>query len=177
VCQESAAANDVRAALPHPVAGSAADPIALEPVDGVVVTTLVDNVYDALLTGDDTITRAMAAGTAQAPQFEPGEHSTPRYPTAGSKAAAAPATSSPLPDLPVATVTDERLEIHVFPTGEKLRRCRRVGTAGAGREPGQPAASGRPARYGHHRPVREFSGAASRVRRRQRSGSWCTARS
>jgi hypothetical protein len=53
--------------------GSAADPIALEPVDDVVVTTLVDNVYDALLTGDNTITRApLAAGTAQAPQFEPG---------------------------------------------------------------------------------------------------------
>src|SRR5262249_10554966 len=65
--------DDVRAAMPHPVAGSAADPIALAPVDDVVVTTLVDNVYDALLTSDDTITRApFAAGTAQAPQFEPG---------------------------------------------------------------------------------------------------------
>jgi 7,8-dihydropterin-6-yl-methyl-4-(beta-D-ribofuranosyl)aminobenzene 5'-phosphate synthase len=42
--------------MPHPVVGSAADPIALEPVDDVGVTTLVDNVYDALLTGDDTIT-------------------------------------------------------------------------------------------------------------------------
>lgn len=41
-----------------PVAGGAADPIALEPVD-VVVTALVGNVYDALLTSDDTITRAM----------------------------------------------------------------------------------------------------------------------
>src|SRR5258707_806823 len=73
VCKESATADDVRAARPHPVPGSAADPIALEPVDDVVVTTLVDNVYDALLTGDNTITRApLAAGTAQAPQFEPG---------------------------------------------------------------------------------------------------------
>jgi Metallo-beta-lactamase superfamily len=73
VCKESATADDVRAAMPHPVVGSAADPIALEPVDDVVVTTLVDNVYDALLTGDDSITRApLAAGTAQAPQFEPG---------------------------------------------------------------------------------------------------------
>jgi len=73
VCKESATADDVRAAMPHPVVGSAADPIALEPVDDVVVTTLVDNVYDALLTSDDTITRApLAAGTAQAPQFEPG---------------------------------------------------------------------------------------------------------
>src|SRR5260370_6709365 len=59
--------------MPPPVAGSAADPIALEPVDVVVVTTLVDNLYDALLPSDTTITRApLAAGTAQAPQFEPG---------------------------------------------------------------------------------------------------------
>ena len=73
MCTESATARDVRAAMPHPVAGSAADPIALEPVDDVVVTTLVNNVYDALLTGDDTITRApLAAGAARAPQFEPG---------------------------------------------------------------------------------------------------------
>jgi len=73
LCKESATAGDVRAAMPHPVVGSAADPIALEPADDVVVTTLVDNVYDALLTGDNTITRApLAAGTAQAPQFEPG---------------------------------------------------------------------------------------------------------
>ena len=73
MCQEPATADDVRAAMPHPVAGRAADPIALEPVDDVVVTTLVDNVYDALLTGDNTITRApLASGTAQAPQFEPG---------------------------------------------------------------------------------------------------------
>src|SRR6478609_2532448 len=55
VCKESATADDVRAAMPHPVVGSAADPIALEPVDDVVVTTLVDNIYDALLTGDNTI--------------------------------------------------------------------------------------------------------------------------
>ena len=73
MCKESATADAVRAAMPHPVVGSAADPIALEPVDDVVVTTLVDNVYDALLTSDDSITRApLAAGTAQAPQFEPG---------------------------------------------------------------------------------------------------------
>ena len=77
MCTEPAGAGDVRAAMPHPAAGSAADPIALEPVDDVVVTTLVNNVYDALLTSDDTITRApLAAGTAQAPQFEPGRTST-----------------------------------------------------------------------------------------------------
>ena len=73
MCKESATAGDVRAAMPHPVVGSAADPIALEPVDDVVVTTLVDNVYDALLTGDNTITRApLATGTAQAPQSSRG---------------------------------------------------------------------------------------------------------
>ena len=73
MCKKPATAGDVRAAMPHPVVGSAADPIAVEPVDVVVVTTLVDNVYDALLASDDTITRApLAAGTAQAPQFEPG---------------------------------------------------------------------------------------------------------
>ena len=73
MCTEPATAGDVRAAMPHPVAGSAADPIALEPADDVVVTTLVDNVYDALLTGDNTITRApLAAGTAQAPSSRRG---------------------------------------------------------------------------------------------------------
>ena len=73
MCTEPATADDVRAAMPNPVAGSAADPIALEPVDDVVVTTLVDNVYDALLTGDNTITRApLAAGTAQAPSSSGG---------------------------------------------------------------------------------------------------------
>src|SRR5215475_907204 len=73
LCHEPATAGDVRAAMPHPAAGSEADPIALEPVEDVVVTTPVDNVYDALLTGDDTISRApLAAGTARAPQFETG---------------------------------------------------------------------------------------------------------
>jgi 7,8-dihydropterin-6-yl-methyl-4-(beta-D-ribofuranosyl)aminobenzene 5'-phosphate synthase len=73
LCKESATAEDLHAAMPHPAAGSAADPIALEPVDDVVITTLVDNVYDALLTGDNSITRApFTAGTAQAHQFEAG---------------------------------------------------------------------------------------------------------
>src|SRR5215813_12123336 len=76
MCEESATAGDLAAAMPRPAAGRAADPIALEPVDDVVVTALVDNVYDALLTSDATITRApFAAGTAQAPQFEPGRTS------------------------------------------------------------------------------------------------------
>ena len=73
MCDESATAEDIRAAAPHPVNGRAVDPITLEPVDEVVVTTLVDNVYDALLGGSETITRTpFAAGIAQAPQFESG---------------------------------------------------------------------------------------------------------
>ena len=73
MCNESARAEDIRAATPAVVSGSAVDPITLKPVDEVVVTTLVDNVYDALLAGQDTITRApFAAGIAKAPQFESG---------------------------------------------------------------------------------------------------------
>ena len=40
---------EVSAAMPRPVQGEAVDPIALEPVDEVVVTTLVDNSYDGLM--------------------------------------------------------------------------------------------------------------------------------
>jgi 7,8-dihydropterin-6-yl-methyl-4-(beta-D-ribofuranosyl)aminobenzene 5'-phosphate synthase len=73
MCEESPTVEDLRAATPHPVPGSAVDPITLKPVDEVVVTTLVDNVYDALLSGQETITRApFAAGIAQASQFESG---------------------------------------------------------------------------------------------------------
>jgi 7,8-dihydropterin-6-yl-methyl-4-(beta-D-ribofuranosyl)aminobenzene 5'-phosphate synthase len=73
LCEEPATAADIRKAAPHPVTGSAVDPIALAPVDEVVITTLVDNVYDALLAGDEAVTRApFTAGTAQAPQFESG---------------------------------------------------------------------------------------------------------
>jgi 7,8-dihydropterin-6-yl-methyl-4-(beta-D-ribofuranosyl)aminobenzene 5'-phosphate synthase len=49
------------------------DDSAAAPVDEVIVTTLVDNIYDALLASNDTITRApFAAGAARAPQFESG---------------------------------------------------------------------------------------------------------
>lgn len=73
MCEESATAENIRAAAPAAVPGSAVDPITLKPVDEVIVTTLVDNVYDALLGGQETITRApFAAGIAQAPQFESG---------------------------------------------------------------------------------------------------------
>ncbi len=73
MCEERATAEDIRATTPHPVPGSAVDPITLKAVDEVVVTTLVDNVYDALLGGQETVTRApFAAGTAPEQQFESG---------------------------------------------------------------------------------------------------------
>lgn len=73
---DDASARDVAQSAPRPADGPAVDPIALEPVDEVVITTLVDNVYDALLTGDERTTRApFKAGTAQAPQFETGSTS------------------------------------------------------------------------------------------------------
>ena len=73
MCNERASAHDIGRATPRLATGPAVDPIALAPVDEVVVTTLVDNLYDALLVGDDRITRApFTAGTAQAPQFESG---------------------------------------------------------------------------------------------------------
>lgn len=68
-----AGAAETVAGAPRPAEGPAVDPIALEPVDEVVITTLVDNVYDALLTGDERIKRTpFGAGLARAPQFESG---------------------------------------------------------------------------------------------------------
>jgi 7,8-dihydropterin-6-yl-methyl-4-(beta-D-ribofuranosyl)aminobenzene 5'-phosphate synthase len=40
---------EVSAAIPRPIEGGAVDPIALEPVDEVIVTTLVDNSYAGLM--------------------------------------------------------------------------------------------------------------------------------
>jgi 7,8-dihydropterin-6-yl-methyl-4-(beta-D-ribofuranosyl)aminobenzene 5'-phosphate synthase len=73
MCDSSADPRQVAAAVPRPADGSAVDPVTLEPVDEIVITTLVDNVYDALLGGDGRTTRApFSAGQAQAPQFETG---------------------------------------------------------------------------------------------------------
>src|SRR3954469_5673488 len=72
---EAATGSGLDAALvaPRPALGDAIDPIGLEPVDEVVVTTLVDNVYDALLPSDGRTTRAsFGVGLAEAPQFEDG---------------------------------------------------------------------------------------------------------
>ncbi len=53
--------------------GAAVDPVSLAPVDEVVITTLMDNTFDALLTGDARVRRApIRAGLVDAPQFEDG---------------------------------------------------------------------------------------------------------
>lgn len=73
MCSGTFDSNEVYSAAPKTATGSAIDPIILEPVDEVVVTTLVDNVYDGLLSGDNHIGRApFTAGMATAPQFEGG---------------------------------------------------------------------------------------------------------
>ncbi len=73
MCGSPGASAQVAAAAPRAVAGAAVDPIALEPVDEVVVTTLVDNVFDALLPADAHTTRAsFGVGRVAAPQFDGG---------------------------------------------------------------------------------------------------------
>jgi 7,8-dihydropterin-6-yl-methyl-4-(beta-D-ribofuranosyl)aminobenzene 5'-phosphate synthase len=67
---EGASGTEIEAALvaPRPALGEAIDPIGVEPVDEVIVTTLVDNVYDALLPDDERTTRAsFGVGSAEAP--------------------------------------------------------------------------------------------------------------
>lgn len=60
-------------AVPRTAAGSAVDPVRLETVDEIAITTLVDNVFDGLLPGAGTVTRAsLRAGHVAAPQFEGG---------------------------------------------------------------------------------------------------------
>src|SRR3954462_14295619 len=58
---------------PRAAPGPAIDPIGLEPVDEVVVTTLVDNTFDALLAADTRTSRtSFWLARAAAPQFEHG---------------------------------------------------------------------------------------------------------
>jgi hypothetical protein len=63
MCEEAATAENIRAATPYSAPGSAVDPITLTPVDEVVVTTLVDNVYDGL------VAPTVGALTAMAPDL------------------------------------------------------------------------------------------------------------
>ncbi|MFD0855692.1 MBL fold metallo-hydrolase, partial [Actinomadura adrarensis] len=66
--------GDVLTSRPRPAPGAAVDPIALDPVDEVEIVTLVDNVYDALLPGDERIRRAPStSGVVTAPQFQEGK--------------------------------------------------------------------------------------------------------
>jgi hypothetical protein len=67
MCEDGGGAAAVRAAAPRPAPGPAVDPIALEPVDEVVVTVLVDNLVDALLAGSDHVRRPpLSAGRVAA---------------------------------------------------------------------------------------------------------------
>jgi hypothetical protein len=48
VCDDGGAPTDeIAASVPRLAEGLAVDPIALEPVDEVIITTLMDNSYDA----------------------------------------------------------------------------------------------------------------------------------
>jgi 7,8-dihydropterin-6-yl-methyl-4-(beta-D-ribofuranosyl)aminobenzene 5'-phosphate synthase len=66
---------ELAAAVPRAIEGEAVDPISLEPVDEVVVTTLVDNSYDGLMTDMGPARRAGMGRTPRVPaaQFEQGE--------------------------------------------------------------------------------------------------------
>jgi 7,8-dihydropterin-6-yl-methyl-4-(beta-D-ribofuranosyl)aminobenzene 5'-phosphate synthase len=68
------AVGEAGAAAPRAAEGAAVDPITLEPVDEVVITTLVDNAFDGLLVGGGRVRRTALAdgGVAAAPQFEGG---------------------------------------------------------------------------------------------------------
>ena len=64
-------ADEARRAAPRPAEGPAVDPITLDPVDEVVLTTLVDNSYDGLMEDAGPARRARLSGlpTVPAPQF------------------------------------------------------------------------------------------------------------
>jgi 7,8-dihydropterin-6-yl-methyl-4-(beta-D-ribofuranosyl)aminobenzene 5'-phosphate synthase len=67
--------GEAAAARPRTIAGGAVDPIALEPVDDVLITTLVDNSYDGLMgdMGPARRTSLARTGRVPAPQFESGD--------------------------------------------------------------------------------------------------------
>jgi 7,8-dihydropterin-6-yl-methyl-4-(beta-D-ribofuranosyl)aminobenzene 5'-phosphate synthase len=71
VCDDGGAAAAQRSA-PRPAAGTAVDPIPLEPVDEVVVTMLMDNSYDGLMAdhGPGHRARLDRLPTVPAPHFE-----------------------------------------------------------------------------------------------------------
>jgi 7,8-dihydropterin-6-yl-methyl-4-(beta-D-ribofuranosyl)aminobenzene 5'-phosphate synthase len=71
VCDDGGAAAAQRAA-PRPAAGTAVDPISLQPVDEVVVTVLMDNSYDGLMAdvGPGRRARLDRLPTIPAPHYE-----------------------------------------------------------------------------------------------------------
>ncbi|GAA4705012.1 MBL fold metallo-hydrolase [Pseudonocardia yuanmonensis] len=70
MCDGHATPAEVAQGVPRPAEGPAVDPVHLEPVDEVRITTLVENVFDALLTGDRRVSRVgLGAGRATAAQF------------------------------------------------------------------------------------------------------------
>lgn len=66
--------REARSTAPRDIPGRAVDPIALEPVDEVVITALVDNSYDGLMADMGPAHRAgmVAVPPVAAPQFEQG---------------------------------------------------------------------------------------------------------
>jgi 7,8-dihydropterin-6-yl-methyl-4-(beta-D-ribofuranosyl)aminobenzene 5'-phosphate synthase len=67
--------GEVAMAVPRLIEGDAVDPVAIEPVDEVIVTTLVDNSYDGLMADMGPARRAAMGRTPRvpAPQFAQGE--------------------------------------------------------------------------------------------------------
>ncbi|MEV5785022.1 MBL fold metallo-hydrolase [Streptomyces sp. NPDC052287] len=69
----NAGTAEAAGSAPRAAAGAAVDPISLAPVDEIRITTLVDNVFDALLTGDVRTTRTgFGPADTAARQFEGG---------------------------------------------------------------------------------------------------------
>jgi 7,8-dihydropterin-6-yl-methyl-4-(beta-D-ribofuranosyl)aminobenzene 5'-phosphate synthase len=64
--------QDLRGAAPRAADGDAVDPIALEPVDELVITTLVDNSFDALMTDMGPAHRTTRRPTTEVAHFEGG---------------------------------------------------------------------------------------------------------
>ncbi len=76
MCDDTLISRDAAlTTLPRPVAGAAVDPIDLEPVDQVTITTLVDNSYDGLMVDMGPAKRTAMGRTPRvaAPQFAQGE--------------------------------------------------------------------------------------------------------
>jgi len=73
MCDEPEHAGEAEAAVPRAADGLAVDPIALPEVDEITITTLADNVFDALLASTPGVTRVqMDTGAVPAVQFTHG---------------------------------------------------------------------------------------------------------